>query len=63
MACEVALDAAAYFLVGSPLGASFFGILVGFGVMGHFGDRDHVQGTVQGPVSAPVQSVSDRVPG
>ena len=54
MAGKVALDAAAYFLVGSTLGASFLGILAGFGVMGHFGDRDHVQGTVQGSVSAPV---------
>jgi hypothetical protein len=60
---QVAFDATTNFPVRTTLGAALLHVPAGFAIMGHPDDRDHVQGTVQGPVTAPVQPVPDSVPG
>lgn len=56
---QVAFDAASNFPVGAYLRTPLFHVLTSFLGMGHPGDRDHVQG----PVTAAIQPVPDRVPG
>ena len=60
---EVALEAAADLLVGAAFGAASFDVGAGGGVAAHAGDDGHVQGSVQPPVTATVETVSGGVSG
>ena len=59
---QVSLDAASDFLVGFALGATFLDVFAGFGIIGHPGDRSRVQGAVEPPFAATIQSMPYRVP-
>src|SRR5665647_3664673 len=60
---EVALETAADLLGCAAFGASSLDVGAGVGVVGHARDRRDVQGAVQAPVAAAVESVSNGVPG
>lgn len=60
---EVAFEASADFPVGAAFCSPFLDVFPCFWVVGHPGQGDHVEDTVQASIAASVQAVPDSVAG
>ena len=58
---DVALEGSADFAVATAFLGAFSNVVPGSGVMDHPGHRDGVQGSVEAPITAPVEPVPDSV--
>ena len=58
---DVALEGSADFAVATAFLGAFGDVVPCSGVVGHPGHGDGVQGTIEAPVTTPVESVPDRI--
>jgi hypothetical protein len=58
---DVALEGSADFAVAAAFLGAFGDVVACSGVLGHPGHGDGVQGSVEAPITAPVEPVSDSV--